>query len=62
LWSDKRNDQMNGFVDSQPHTIVIEDKFAKLEKSLKEIEEIPNMNILGPLEMQTGKYQVRTYL
>ncbi|KAG8306517.1 hypothetical protein J6590_045685 [Homalodisca vitripennis] len=56
LWSDERNEILNAFVDSQPMTIYIEDKFAELEKLLQTIEEIPALNILGPLEIQTGKF------
>lgn len=40
-------------------TIYIADKFAELEKLLQTIEEIPALNILGPLEIQSGGFYIR---
>lgn len=40
-------------------TIYIADKFAELEKLLQTIEEIPALNILGPLEIQSGGFYIQ---
>lgn len=59
LWSDERNEILNNFVNSEPMTIYIADKFAELEKLLQTIEEIPALNILGPLEIQSGGFYIQ---
>ncbi|CAL1673550.1 unnamed protein product [Lasius platythorax] len=58
IWTEKRNEIIQAFVDSKPFIQEIKEKFMEYEDLMTEIQNLPDRHILGPLQINTNKLKL----
>lgn len=53
---------MQSFVDSEPITQVIKEKFVEYEELVAEIENLPDSHIVGPIQISMGSKLIFFFL
>lgn len=53
---------MQNFVDSEPITQVIKEKFVEYEELVAEIENLPDSHIVGPIQISMGNKLIFFFL
>lgn len=54
IWAVERDDTIQHFVDSEPITEEIKEKFEEYDNLVIEIENLPSKHIVGPIEINMG--------
>ncbi|XP_075210479.1 dynein heavy chain 8, axonemal kl-3 [Lycorma delicatula] len=57
LWETDKEEELKTFVDSDPLTIDIRDRFIKYAQMYDDINGLPRINIVGPLEMNLENFK-----
>ncbi|XP_076677676.1 dynein heavy chain 8, axonemal kl-3 isoform X2 [Andrena cerasifolii] len=58
IWTEKRNSIIQKFVDSEPITQEINEKFMEYDDLVAEIEMLPQKHIIGPIEINMNKLKL----
>ncbi|XP_043790719.1 dynein axonemal heavy chain 8 [Apis laboriosa] len=58
IWSEDRDQLVQNFVDSEPITQVIKEKFVEYEDLVAEIENLPDSHIIGPIKISMEKLKL----
>lgn len=62
IWSEDRDRLVQSFVDSEPITQVIKEKFVEYEDLVDEIENLPESHIVGPIKISMGSKLIFFFL
>lgn len=54
IWSENRDNIVQNFVDSEPITQVIKEKFVEYDNLVAEIQNLPKKHVVGPIEISMG--------
>lgn len=55
IWSEERDKIIENFVDSEPITQEIKEKFMEFDDLVAEIQNLPDRHVVGPIEISMGK-------
>ncbi|XP_015430178.1 PREDICTED: dynein heavy chain 8, axonemal [Dufourea novaeangliae] len=58
IWSEDRNKIIQDFVDSEPIIQEVKEKLMEYDKLVKEIENLPEKHIVGPIEIKMDKLKL----
>ncbi|XP_048268511.1 dynein axonemal heavy chain 8 [Bombus terrestris] len=58
IWSENRDNIVQNFVDSEPITQVIKEKFVEYDNLVAEIQNLPKKHVVGPIEISMDKLKL----
>ncbi|XP_076295220.1 dynein heavy chain 8, axonemal kl-3 [Lasioglossum baleicum] len=58
IWSEDRNKIIQYFVDCEPITQEIKEKFVEYDDLVREIQNLPNVHVVGPIEIRMDKLKL----